>query len=331
MSSSIACSGYLNQQFKFIVKSNNNYTYRSVGTTDEGYLLSDINGYPNATFEGLCAYASETESMYLSFKSKPKDFFRALFFLLILIIGTITTPSPDNEKTSYNTTISTIYQLQSNQFSKTPIELRNTTLFSFVHVKDSNNTSNLAYITFDNNQHTLNLKNFQTLNLTSKPISGPGILAVGGNNSQNLFLIQASSIDEYRLGNMDFTQTALQTQLDIKSGTIGEVLSYNDTDYISVYYPEREELNLFVHALGSKYEHIVMSNNYFDLSGNNATQPNSNTVPQLGTTSGALSKPSTSFNPSDSIKPTSTTRDDFSDRASSTIKSSETIEGKINI
>lgn len=79
MSSSIACSGNLNKEFRFIVKSNDTYTYRTTGTKEEHHPVLDIIGHPNSTFEGLCAYASETDSMYLSFKSKPEDFFRAFF------------------------------------------------------------------------------------------------------------------------------------------------------------------------------------------------------------------------------------------------------------
>lgn len=74
MSSSIVCSGNSNKEFRFIVKNDDTYTYRTAGTVEESIPLSGIEGYPGTTFEGLCAYSSETDSMYLSFKSKSEDF-----------------------------------------------------------------------------------------------------------------------------------------------------------------------------------------------------------------------------------------------------------------
>lgn len=242
--------------------------------------------------------------------------------------------SVDNKEISYNTTLSTIYQLNSNHLSITKIELRNITLVSFLHVSGFNNTSHLAYITTDstqNTQYTLNLMDFQSLNSTSKLINGPGILAVGGNSSQNLFLIQADSIDEYRLGDMDFAHTTLQTQLDILPGTTGKVLSYNETDYISVYNPERKTLDLLVHhAIDATYESIRTSNNYLNLGGNNATQVNNGTNPQLGTTSSLPSKPSSSFSSTESIKPSSTTLK-ISDRVYLSTKPTTSVAGKFDV
>lgn len=199
--------------------------------------------------------------------------------------------STNNNETHDNITTSTIYNLRSKKLHETPIKLQSATLFSFLHVKGSNNTSNLAYITSENNQYQLNLMDFQSLEFTSKDLSGPSILAVGGNGSQNLFLIQANSIDEYRLGYMDFAQTTLQTQLKINRGTIGNVLSIDNIDYISVYDPEEEELNLFVHNVNvTKYEEITMGSSYLNLDGSNATQSNNDTTSPFNTTSKASSQ-----------------------------------------
>ncbi|KAI7868045.1 uncharacterized protein EV154DRAFT_453671 [Mucor mucedo] len=298
MSSSIICSGNSNKEFRFIVKNNDTYTYRTAGTVENNIPLSSIEGHPNATFEGLCAYASETDSMYLSFKS-----------------------TVNTTEQVYDTTVSTIYHLGSNKLSETSIRLQNTTLFSFLPIRGYNNTSHLAYIVSDNNQYRLNLTDFHLGDSTSREISGPGVLAVGGGGSQNLFLIQANSIDEYRLGELDFAQTTFKTQLRINRGTVGKVLSFNNIDYISVYDPEREELDLLVHNVaGTKYENISMSNGHPDLSVSTPAQSYNGTIPAVNITSAVSHQ---TFREATTTKPASATSKDNSKKSTATTTSTE--------
>lgn len=260
-----------------------------------------------------------------------------------------------------NTTVSSIYQLQifgngTYQLAKTAIELYNSSIFSFVHTSDANNTNNLAYIstgtTTNSNNGTRQQASTTTLNLmsldspnthnTSVNIPGTGILAVGGSNSQNLYLIQNGSIQEYRLDTMDYSTTNIQSNINmanIKPGTTGQVLSAankNNTsssnEYISVYYQDTATIDIFNHdSSRSKYTCLPMINGYVSFAGShpllptmtntNNTSSNNNTgsaaVPTT-TSSGRKSAITSIGDYSETTPSSSTTTNNHSSSSSST-------------
>lgn len=81
-STPVSCAGYNQNTFYFISRNNadgnNDYHLNILSGTNQTIFnsqpLSGINGFPpnNSNFMGLCSYAIETSSMYLSFEGNPK-------------------------------------------------------------------------------------------------------------------------------------------------------------------------------------------------------------------------------------------------------------------
>lgn len=194
--------------------------------------------------------------------------------------GTNTTASP-----SHSTALNTIYQLSyvnpggaNNQFHKTAIQLQNTTLTSFVQVTVSDSAPSLAYITSkaingsNQLQYNLNVMSLSEPNLhsTTKEISGDGILATGGNQSQHLYLFENNAITEYRFDSKDYTQNSIQVNFNLtgmKSGITGQIYSASNSsspvDYISIFNTNNAELHVFNHSSSrSNYVPLLWENGY---------------------------------------------------------------------
>ncbi|CAO3627759.1 unnamed protein product [Mucor hiemalis] len=278
---SLACAGYSGfGEFLFISRNpdRNDFHLNKINNASDSAIsslysqpLSNITGYPNDKnmfFNGLCSFSKFSNSFFLSF-----DNYNA-----------------SSETLAGSTTLSNIYQLNckegssgsGNSFYKTPIQLQNTTLFSFVQVADVNKTSSLAFVASPNSgslnnnqtQFSLNLMSLSnpTSQFTSKAISDNGILAVGGEQSQRVYLLQSSSISEYRLDHMDYTQTGLQTKFDtkgVKAGTSGQVYAVNESDYISVFNAPNSEISIFHHNSSlSHFSPLSFSNGYVSFGSN---------------------------------------------------------------
>jgi hypothetical protein len=190
-----------------------------------------------------------------------------------------------------------------------------------VYLSDAKNTNNLAYIaTTANNIGSLQQQQMTTLNLksldspttsfTSKSITGAGILAVGGNNSNSLYHIQSNYIEHYRLDTMDYSQTQannLNLSNNLEPGTIGQVFipQQNSTarEFISVYYQENAEIDIFNHDFSqSSYTHLTTSaNGYINFGNNDISTVTTTDDTSKGNSAGSNSQGSTtSSNSADS-------------------------------
>lgn len=123
-------------------------------------------------------------------------------------------------------------------------------------------------------------------------------MAAGGEQSQHLYLLQSSSISEFRLDYMDYTQTNLQTNFDtkgVKAGTSGQVYSVNESDYISVYDAQSSELSILQHNSSmSKFSPLTFSNGYISF-GSNANANNNSSTIGTDKSDGTKTSNSTSF------------------------------------
>lgn len=297
----IICSEYKHETDQFIFISKNS----DIGSPEDYHLNIYNNGnktmlspvplfkivhFPNATnlhFGGLCSYAGSRSSFYLNFEeckcvfllndSKPR--------FLRYCIATSTTNSA--------TTTTLVYQLQLDnatslplQFQKTPVEIFNSTLSSFVYAASSivNVTSNLAYISTSTTTHqsSLNLVNLDhPQQQTTKNISSDlGLLAVGGTGSQSLYFVQNHAVDVYRLDTLQYSHTTLHTNMTLEGlrrGTTGHVFSANDNkDYISFYHANSGQVDVFdVNPSLVQYTAASVSRNgYMDLSKTGVPSPN---------------------------------------------------------
>ncbi|KAL0137282.1 hypothetical protein V8B55DRAFT_1527021 [Mucor lusitanicus] len=272
----IICSEYKHETDQFIFISKNS----DIGSPEDYHLNIYNNGnktmlspvplfkivhFPNATnlhFGGLCSYAGSRSSFYLNFEE-----------------STSTTNSA--------TTTTLVYQLQLDnatslplQFQKTPVEIFNSTLSSFI----VNVTSNLAYISTSTTTHqsSLNLVNLDhPQQQTTKNISSDlGLLAVGGTGSQSLYFVQNHAVDVYRLDTLQYSHTTLHTNMTLEGlrrGTTGHVFSANDNkDYISFYHANSGQVDVFdVNPSLVQYTAASVSRNgYMDLSKTGVPSPN---------------------------------------------------------
>lgn len=142
------------------------------------------------------------------------------------------------------------------RLQRTTLELSNIKLSSLAYIPAINKTGNLAYVATSttNNQISLNLLNLDdpSEQQASKNITETGILAAGDSDAQILYFIQNSTIDMYRLDTQQYSQSAIQTNLNFEDSikaTTGQVMfSKNRTAaYISVYHPESGKISIINH------------------------------------------------------------------------------------